>query len=94
MDSDHSVRHDDTGQPGNDEGNGDLVTIRQFGDQGEALFAKGCLESAGIECFLADANITRMEWPLSRGMRLQVMAKDAAAATELLQQAVADAAGD
>lgn len=63
-----------------------LVTIRQFGDMAEALLAKGCLESAGIECFLADANITRMEWPISRGMRLQVNADDAEAATAVLEQ--------
>jgi hypothetical protein len=32
----------------------ELVTIRRFGDMSEALLAKGCLDSAGIECFLAD----------------------------------------
>lgn len=68
-----------------------LVTIRQFGDTAEALLAKGCLESAGIECFLADANIARMEWPVSRGMRLQVLAEDAESATSLLEQIAADA---
>ena len=47
--------------------------------------AKGCLESAGIECFLADANITRLEWPLSRGMRLQVSPGDAEAAVAFLE---------
>ena len=68
------------------EQHGKLITIRQFGDMAEALLAKGCLESAGIDAFLADANITRMEWPISRGLRLQVLAEDAEAATELLQQ--------
>ncbi len=34
----------------------ELVTIRQFRDLPEALLAKGSLESAGIECFLADEN--------------------------------------
>ena len=53
----------------------------------EALLAKGYLESAGIECFLADANIARLEWPLSRGMRLQVSPIDAEAAVELLNSA-------
>ncbi len=72
-------------------GNDELITIRQFGDQAEALLAKGCLESAGIQCFLADANITRMEWPISRGMRLQVNADDAATATEVLDQLSAEA---
>ncbi len=66
-------------------------TIRQFGDMAEALLAQGCLESAGIEAFLADANIARLEWPVSRGMRLQVNADDAEAATRLLEQIAAEA---
>jgi hypothetical protein len=65
----------------------DLITIRQFGNMSEALLAKGCLESAGIECFLADANVTRLEWPLSRGMRLQVSPDDAESAIEILASA-------
>ena len=68
----------------------DLVTIRQFGNMSEALLAKGCLESAGIECFLADANITRLEWPLSRGMRLQVSSQDAETASALLESVAGD----
>lgn len=68
-----------------------LVTIRQFGDMAEALLAKGFLESASIECFIADANIARMEWPVSRGVRLQVELRDAEAATALLAQVASDA---
>jgi hypothetical protein len=68
----------------------ELVTIRQFGDMTEALLAKGCLESAGIECFLTDLNVTRLEWPLSRGMRLQVNVNDAEAAAALLDQSASD----
>jgi len=52
--------------------------------------AKGCLESAGIECFLADANITRLEWPLSRGMRLQVNPDDAESALAFLESIPGD----
>jgi hypothetical protein len=63
----------------------ELVTIHQFGDMAEALLAKGCLESAGIACFLADANVTRLEWPLSRGMRLQVSPDDAKSAIAILR---------
>ena len=66
----------------------DLVTIRQFGDMSEALLAKGRLESAGIECFLADLNVTRLEWPLSRGMRLQVRPEDVESAIACLPHAV------
>jgi hypothetical protein len=65
----------------------ELVTIRQFGNMSEALMAKGCLESAGIECFLADMNVTRLEWPISRGVRLQVSLDDAATAAALLESA-------
>jgi hypothetical protein len=65
----------------------ELVTIRQFGNMSEALLAKGCLESAGIECFLADMNVTRLEWPISRGMRLQVSLDDAETASALLESA-------
>lgn len=68
----------------------ELVTIRQFGDMSEALLAKGCLESAGIECFLADLNVTRLEWPLSRGMRLQVSHDDAETAVALLESSQLD----
>jgi hypothetical protein len=68
----------------------DLVTIRQFGNLAEALFAKGCLESAGIECFLADANMAWMDSPVVRGMRLQVSQDDAAIAIELLESVASD----
>jgi hypothetical protein len=72
------------------QGTPELVTIRHFGNMSEALMAKGCLESAGIECFLADANITRLEWPLSRGMRLQVSPQEAESAIDVLQSAASD----
>ena len=42
-----------------------LVTIRQFRDLPEALLAKGCLESTGIECFLGDENLVRLDWFIS-----------------------------
>jgi hypothetical protein len=65
----------------------ELVTIRQFGDMSEALLAQGCLDSAGIESFLMDTNIARVEWSLfTRGMRLQVEAHDAEAALAVLDQ--------
>jgi len=65
----------------------ELVTIRQFGNLTEALMAKGCLDSAGIECFLADSNMAWMDSPVVRGMRLQVSPDDAAAAVEILESA-------
>ena len=67
-----------------------LVTIREFGAMSEGLLAQGCLDSAGIASFLTDVNITRLEWPLTRGMRLQVDADDAEAANALLKPSAAD----
>ena len=68
----------------------DLVTIRQFGSMSEALLAKGCLESAGIACFLADMNVTRLEWRISRGVRLQVSPDEAGIAVEILEHSALD----
>jgi hypothetical protein len=68
-----------------------LVTIRQFRDLPEALLAKGFIESAGIECFLADENIVRMDWFISNfvgGIKLQVKSEDVAAAREVLDQPI------
>ena len=67
----------------------ELVTIRQFGNLAEALMAKSCLDSAGIECFLADANMAWLDSPVVRGMRLQVSPDDAETAIELLESASA-----
>ena len=64
----------------------ELVTIRQFGNLTEALMAKGCLDSAGIECFLADSNMAWMDSPVVRGMRLQVSPEDAETAIAMLEQ--------
>jgi len=77
-------------QSANDREAAELVTIGQFGNMSEALLAQGCLHSAGIESFLADANIARVEWPLTRGMRLQVDAQDAGTAIALLTQPAAN----
>jgi hypothetical protein len=68
----------------------EVVTIRQFGNMPEALLAQGCLDSAGIESFLADMNASRLEWPLTRGVRLQVNAEDAETAVALLEPPAAD----
>lgn len=68
-----------------------LVTIRKFRDLPEALLAKGSLESVGIECFLGDDNLVRLDWFISNfvgGIKLQVKAEDAATALELLEQPI------
>lgn len=68
-----------------------LVTIRQFRDLPEALLAKGSLESAGIECFLRDENLVRLDWFISNfvgGVKLCVKAEDAEKAKALLDQPI------
>jgi hypothetical protein len=69
----------------------ELVTIRQFRDLPEALLAKGSLESAGIECFLADENLVRLDWFISNfigGIKLNVHAADALNAQKLLDEPI------
>jgi hypothetical protein len=69
----------------------ELVTVRQFRDLPEALLAKGSLESAGIECFLADENLVRLDWFISNfigGIKLNVRAADAENAQRLLDEPI------
>lgn len=69
----------------------EIVTIRKFRDLPEALLAKGSLESAGIECLLADDNMVRMDWFYSNaigGIKLLVKAQDAAEAEQVLSQPI------
>jgi len=69
----------------------DMVTIRKFRDLPEALFAKGSLESAGIECAMLDDNMVRLDWFISNllgGVKLQVRAEDASVAEEILSQPI------
>ena len=68
-----------------------LVTIRQFRDLPEALLAKGSLESAGIECFLADENLVRLDWFISNfigGIKLKVRLEDEATARGILDEPI------
>ncbi len=68
-----------------------LTTLAQFRDLPAALLAKGLLESAGIECFLADDNMVRLDWFISNllgGIKLQVKPEDEAAALEILEQPI------
>ena len=69
----------------------ELVTIRQFRDLPEALLAKGSLESSGIECFLADDNLVRLDWFISNfigGIKLNFRAADAENAQKLLDEPI------
>ena len=69
----------------------ELATVRQFRDLPEALLAKGCLESAGIECFLADENLVRLDWFISNfigGIKLNVRAADIENARTILDEPI------
>ena len=68
-----------------------LIPVRQFRDLPEALLAKGSLESAGIECFLRDDNLVRLDWFISNfigGIKLCVNPEDAENAQALLDEPV------
>jgi hypothetical protein len=69
----------------------ELVTIRQFRDLPEALLAKASLESSGIECFLADENLVRLDWFISNfigGIKLKVRAPDVINAQKVLDEPI------
>jgi hypothetical protein len=69
----------------------ETVTLRQFRDLPEALLAKGSLESAGIQAYLVDDNMIRMDWFISNllgGIKLKVHPEDAEVANEILNQRI------
>jgi hypothetical protein len=68
-----------------------FVTIRIFRDLPQALLAKGSLESAGIDCMLADDNLVRLDWFYSNavgGIKLLVYSGDAPEAEQVLSQPI------
>jgi hypothetical protein len=65
------------------------VMIRRYQLLPEALLSKSILDSAGIESFLADENLVRIDWFYSNlvgGIKLLVRAQDAETARKLLEQ--------
>jgi hypothetical protein len=81
----------------NETENPELKTIRTFQDISEAFLAKGLLESAGIECFLIDTNMVRLNWFISSAIgyvKLQVRETDSEAALEILDQPAEDVAAE
>jgi Putative prokaryotic signal transducing protein len=69
----------------------ETVTLRQFRDLPDALLAKGSLESAGIQAYLVDDNMIRMDWFISNllgGIKLKVRPEDVEAASEILNQPI------
>jgi hypothetical protein len=68
-----------------------LVTVRRFRDLPEALLAKGSIESAGIESFLSDDNMVRMDWFISNllgGVKLLVDASDFSEVVRILNEPI------
>jgi hypothetical protein len=68
----------------------DLVTIRSFWNLAEAELAKGAVEAAGIEAFLFDDNMVRLDWFNANalgGVKLRVDAENAEAANRALEEA-------
>src|SRR5271169_5680673 len=69
----------------------EMVTVRQYRDPAEAGLAKCTLDSAGIQCYLRDENIVRLDWLWSNllgGIRLQVAKEDLEAAESILSEPV------
>jgi len=65
------------------------VMIRRYQDLPEALLSKSILESAGIQSFLADENLVRIDWFYSNlvgGIKLLVRGEDAETASKILAQ--------
>jgi hypothetical protein len=70
-----------------------LVTVSRFRDLIEAQLAKGKLESAGIQSYLANENIVSLDWFYSNavgGLRLQVQSEDAEEAMAILDEPIPD----
>jgi hypothetical protein len=68
-----------------------LVVARRFRDLPEAWIAKSILDSADIECFLADDNMVRLDWFYSNligGIKVLVREEDSETAIRLLEQEV------
>ena len=63
--------------------------VGRYRDSGEAMIAKSMLDSAGIESFLSDENLVRLDWFYSNlvgGIKLMVREEDADTARKLLEE--------
>jgi hypothetical protein len=70
-------------------GTRDLVVLRAFRDVPEALLAKGRLQACGVECFLADENMVRLDWFISNllgGVKLMVQPAEFSKASRILNE--------
>ena len=69
---------------------GKPVVLRRYRDMTEAMVDRTLLESAGINCFLYDDNLIRLDWFVSNaigGAKLAVSENDAAEAAQILGEA-------
>ena len=69
------------------------VMVGRYRDSGEAMIAKSMLDSAGIECFLGDENLVRIDWFYSNlvgGIKLMVREEDAETARKLLEENISE----
>ncbi len=67
-----------------------LVTVRRYRDLPEAIVAQSLLRAAGVEAWVQDENLVRINWMYSNavgGIRLQVDADEKEAAIEILKSA-------
>ena len=71
----------------------EFVTVREFFESGEALLAKGALESAGVECLMVNENGSRMYGGVL-SVQLQVHRKDVADALKILDSPEEDDADE
>lgn len=70
-----------------------LITVRSFWNLLEAELAKGALEAAGIECFLFDDNMVRMDWFNANaigGVKLRVDRGNVDDANRILDESILD----
>ncbi len=67
------------------------VILRRYSEMPAAFVEKSVLEDAGIECYLQDENVVRLDWFWSNamgGIKLIVREKDAVEAEKILSQGV------
>ena len=70
-----------------------FIVLRRFRDMPDAFLFSSILDSADIECYLADENTIRMDWFWSNflgGIKLCVRKMDTEAASSLLNQNVSE----
>jgi hypothetical protein len=69
-----------------DDNKPELITIRTFSTEFEALVAKSALEAAGVDCMLSrdDCGGLRPSLTMAQGIKLVIRSKDAAWAHKVL----------